>query len=425
MQNGHKLLNGDEDPAGRDLVLSILGANAASLLRLARGHSLCADDAYDAYQRAVEILLRRAARLEPATAAAWMRTVVKHEAMAVRAERQSLLAREEVDLDARPGPGPTEEEQIDRFDRVSTAAEALQSLKPQEVQALVLKAEGHSYREIGDRMGWTYTKVNRLLAEGRASFRDRYEAIASGAECDRWSPDLSRLADGETSVRELVAIRRHLRRCPGCRATLRAYRDAPSGITAVVPLGAVAVAMAGPGPDGPIVGALETLCGGLGWQERLTLGAGKLQAAAEAATSSKLAAVAASTAALAGGGVVVDRVTQHDSAATAAGPPRVEALAAPSPAAPPERASDPQPVAPPVAPEPSATADPAPRRPDPPATPAQPPAPSAGDFGVEAPGSPAHAAASPTAATPPAQPDRPTSHVPAEPAGDPGGEFGP
>ncbi len=437
MQNGHNLFDDDDERAGRDLVLSILGANAASLLRLARGHSLCADDAYDAYQRAVEILLRRAGGLEPATANAWMRTVVKHEAMAVRAERQSLLAREEVDLDARPAPAPSEEEQVERFDRLAAAAEALQSLKPQEVQALVLKAEGHSYREIGERMGWTYTKVNRLLTEGRASFRDRYEAIASGAECERWAPVLSRLADGEATVRELVQVRRHLRRCPGCRATLRAYRDAPSGITAVVPLVAVTGVVSASGPDGAVAGALETLGGGLGWQERVTLGAGKLQAAAEAATSSKVAAVAASTAALAGGGAVVDRVTHHDAAATAAVRARVEALARPAPTPPPERTSDPQPAAPPDAVEPSERPEAtspaaAPPRPAPPTAPAPEPAPRADDFGVEASSSPARAASSPSSSSPsPSSPPAAaprgssTSHAPAEPAGSPGGEFGP
>jgi len=159
MQNGHNL---DKDgDGGRDLALEILGAHARSLLSLARRHSLCADDAHDAYQRAVEILLRRADDLDPASAASWMRTVVKHEAMAVRADRQALLAREEVDLDARPAPSPSEEEQVERFDRLAAAAEALQSLKIGEVQALVLKAEGHSYREIASRMGWTYTNDNR------------------------------------------------------------------------------------------------------------------------------------------------------------------------------------------------------------------------------------------------------------------------
>ena len=39
--------------------------HAASLLRTARRYSLCADDAQDAYQRALEIFVRRADSLDP------------------------------------------------------------------------------------------------------------------------------------------------------------------------------------------------------------------------------------------------------------------------------------------------------------------------------------------------------------------------
>jgi len=427
MQNGRNLHESGDD--GRDLVLEILGAHACSLLSLARRHSLCADDAHDAYQRAVEILLRRAARLERDTAASWMRTVVKHEAMAVRAERQALLAREEPDLDARPAATPSEEEQAERFDRLAAAAEALQSLKAQEVQALVLKAEGHSYREIGELMGWSYTKVNRLLSEGRASFRDRYEAIASGAECERWAPVLSRLCDGETSVRELVAIRRHLRRCPGCRATLRAYVDTPRNVGALVPAAAVAGLAAAPGA-GLFSGLLETIGGSLGLHERVTLAAGKLSAAAEAATSSKLAAVAASTAALAGGGVVVERAVRHEAAPPAAaeadtrpGPrdaaPSAPERVSPAPAAPSPVASDPEPGA--GAPAPAAGSGP--RQPE---APSPAPAPRADDFGVEAGAASAPAASQERAsgAAPAAEP-APAPSSPASGVGDPGGEFAP
>lgn len=424
MQNGHNL---DKDgDGGRDLALEILGVHAGPLLSLARRHSLCADDAHDAYQRAVEILLRRAGDLDPATAASWMRTVVKHEAMAVRADRQALLAREEVDLDARAAPSPSEEEQVERFDRLAAAAEALQSLKVGEVQALVLKAEGHSYREIASRMGWTYTKVNRLISEGRASFRDRYEAIASGAECERWAPVLSRLCDGEARVGELVAVRRHLRRCPGCRATLRGYVEAPGRVAALVPAAAVAGLASAPSAGGLMSGLLETLGGGLGAHERATLLAGKLSAAAEAATSSKLAAVAASTAALAGGGVVVERAVRHETAAPASARERDRAAdrAAPAPS-PPERVAPDAPgdgqsspdAAPPSSAEtrPSTTST----QPAPP-----PPRPRAEDFALEA--APAPSASEARSPDPgPSRSTPPVSHAASPPTGDPGGEFGP
>ena len=52
--------------AADDLVVRTVQQHADSLLRLARRHSLCTDDAYDAYQRGLEIFLKHASRLEPA-----------------------------------------------------------------------------------------------------------------------------------------------------------------------------------------------------------------------------------------------------------------------------------------------------------------------------------------------------------------------
>ena len=51
----------------------------------------------------------------------------------------------------------------------------------QEARALRLQALGYSYREIQQLTGWTYTKVNRCLAEGKASFLRRARAIEEGS----------------------------------------------------------------------------------------------------------------------------------------------------------------------------------------------------------------------------------------------------
>src|ERR1043165_9179625 len=69
------------------LVLDLIAAHADSLLRTARRYSLCADDAQDAYQRGLEILMRHAHRLDADRAAGWLHTVVKHEALAVNRQR--------------------------------------------------------------------------------------------------------------------------------------------------------------------------------------------------------------------------------------------------------------------------------------------------------------------------------------------------
>jgi DNA-directed RNA polymerase specialized sigma24 family protein len=73
--------------AAHDLVVRTVQQHADSLLRLARRHSPCVDDAYDAYQRGLEIFLKHAPRLEAATAHQWLHTVVKRKTHIERSPR--------------------------------------------------------------------------------------------------------------------------------------------------------------------------------------------------------------------------------------------------------------------------------------------------------------------------------------------------
>jgi RNA polymerase sigma factor (sigma-70 family) len=291
---------GDRDD---DLVVETITRHAAALLRTARRHSLCLDDAHDAYQRALEIFVRRAASLRRESVLPWLHTVVKHEAMAVREARQRLVAAEEVDLDAHEGPqGPTLDERVVAFDRTARAAEALARLKPQEVTALWLKAQGLTYQEIAERQSWTYTKVNRCLTEGRKAFLERFAGIESGEECRRWSPVVSALVDGEVSARERRDVRAHLRNCPACRSTVRELRLAGPSLAGVLP-----ASMGGSGDalerlGGFVARVYDALAGGM--HDRAAASVVKLQAAAEAASAGKMAAVAASAAAIATGGAI-------------------------------------------------------------------------------------------------------------------------
>ena len=68
----------------------MVARHGPALLRVANQFSLCHDDALDAYQRALEIYLRRLETVDPATEGAWLRVVVKHEAMAIRSARGGL-----------------------------------------------------------------------------------------------------------------------------------------------------------------------------------------------------------------------------------------------------------------------------------------------------------------------------------------------
>jgi RNA polymerase sigma factor (sigma-70 family) len=155
--------------------LADLGEAEAALRRTARRFSLCADDAEDAYQRAVEILLTRSPPTDPEQLAAWMQVVTRREALRLRRSRERWLhplADEGEDpLIGIACDRPDPHEQLERRERLGEAVRHLNRLKPHERLALVLQAHGYSYAEIRELCGWTYTKVNRCLAEGRARLR--------------------------------------------------------------------------------------------------------------------------------------------------------------------------------------------------------------------------------------------------------------
>jgi RNA polymerase sigma factor (sigma-70 family) len=156
--------------------LSQLASSEAAVRRTARRYSQCADDAEDAYQRAVEILLTRSPPADPRHLAAWMQLVTRREALAVRRSRERLLGPRGEDhgesLDRIACDRPDPQERLERRERAAEAIRLLFELKPQERRALVLQAHGYSYAEICKLCGWTYTKVNRCLAEGRARLRE-------------------------------------------------------------------------------------------------------------------------------------------------------------------------------------------------------------------------------------------------------------
>ncbi|HEX6460007.1 MAG TPA: sigma-70 family RNA polymerase sigma factor [Thermoleophilaceae bacterium] len=261
-------------PAARALV----ERHSGQLIATARRYSLSAEDAEDAYQRGLEILLTRAPSVSEDDLVPWLKTVVKHEAFAIQKQRK----RAELAGDSELASGfvPPTHEQAERFERLRVGIEAMSRLKPQEVRCLLLRAEGYSYRQICDETGFTYTKVNRCLTEGRRRFLDRVAGIESGAECERLAPLLSRLVDGEATAEDMSALRPHLRSCLACRAALRDHRAAPARVAAFAPLLV-------PG----FLHRLGRFFGHLGMQ--------------------KTAAVVAVAGALVGGGAVV--VSSHDS----------------------------------------------------------------------------------------------------------------
>jgi RNA polymerase sigma factor (sigma-70 family) len=217
----------------------------AVLRRTARRYSLCADDADEALQRGLEILLNKAPSEDSRDLVRWTQTVVKHEALAVRAERERTLAGPAATPDE-PGredwvsmlpaevAGPAE--RAERHEAIERSREALATLKPQELRALGLLAEGYSYREIAERTSYSPTKVNRVIAEGRERFRRFLLRREGGARCTELAPLLSAFADDEAAPADVATLREHLRTCAHCRATLRAYRAAPGAAAALLPV---------------------------------------------------------------------------------------------------------------------------------------------------------------------------------------------
>ncbi len=209
-------------PGAEARVSELVSRHERSLMRIAQHWSLCRDDALDAYQRALEIYLRRLDSLDPATEIAWLKVVVKHEALAVRRARIDSVPVEAVDFDGRAAEAqrPVDDLLAGR-ERVRRSAEALRRIKPDEAKALMLKAQGLSYQEIGESLSWTYTKVNRAITEGRARFLKVYAEIEAGEECERFAPTLAALVGGTASADALLQLRPHIRNCATCRATVR------------------------------------------------------------------------------------------------------------------------------------------------------------------------------------------------------------
>jgi RNA polymerase sigma factor (sigma-70 family) len=287
-------------PLARSAATRLIDRHGEAVLATARRYSASREDAEDAYQRGLEILLTKAPDLSDEELLPWLKTVVKHEAFAIWRGRDRVQPVADEGLERAGSTAPPPQEHVESYERLAVGAQAIAQLKPQEVRCLLLRADGLSYKQICETTGWTYTKVNRCLTEGRRRFLDRVAGIESGAECDRLAPLLSALADGEATADDLARLRPHLRSCLACRGVLRAYREIPHRVAELVPL-------AGAEHLDRVPGALARwLDYVVGWiQDRVALVGAKVHAAPEAASATKVAAVAASAAAIAGGAVAL------------------------------------------------------------------------------------------------------------------------
>lgn len=234
-------MGGGTVTAGRKrAAVELVAREESELRRTARRFSLCEDDAEDAYQRALEIVLTKAPSERPRELLRWTKTVVKHEALALRRYRERMLgigsddAGDPVERLATDNAGPGE--RTEQREANARTREALRALKPAELRSLTLLAAGYSYAEIGEMTGYSQTKVNRSLAEGRERFRRLLGSSESGKRCEDLLPLLSAYCDGEADGAAEATVREHLRACAACRSTMRSYRTAPAAAAALAPV---------------------------------------------------------------------------------------------------------------------------------------------------------------------------------------------
>lgn len=293
---------GELNEAATELVLR----HGAMIMRDALKHSATSEDADDAYQRALEILLTKAPSTDPGELVPWLRVVVRNEALDIsRARARSASDTIESIEETMEADGASPVELVERSEAAGTGAEALERLTHDQVHCLLAYAHGHSYGEITDITGFTARKVTRCVIDGRRAFTTHFAAIESGSECERLEPVLQRMADGDSFAH--VEARPHLRNCAGCRATLRAYREAPSRVAVLFPLPLVAAATAA--PTDALPGILDQL-GGVwsGLVDRANVHVTTIQQWFEVGTAKKLGAVTATAAVLTAGGVSADRI---------------------------------------------------------------------------------------------------------------------
>src|SRR4051812_44686011 len=270
------------------IAIDLVRRHGPEIMAVARRHSRTPEDAEDAYQRGLEILLTKAPSTHADDLLPWLKTVVKHEAFALHRARERAgqpTPHEWIPGDASAPP----QDQAERLERLQIGAEALGRLKPQEIRCMLLLAEGHTYKQIQELTGFSYTKVNRCLTEGRRSFMRRVEGIEAGEECERLAPLISALADGEASAKDMAALRPHLRTCLSCRAALRDAREVPARVAALAPIGLFAAGV--PAHGGRFWAPLRHAWDGL--SDRLTSLAVRGQDLVETASAHKLVAAAA------------------------------------------------------------------------------------------------------------------------------------
>src|SRR5687767_4698749 len=95
-----------------------------AVLATARRYSVTREDAEDAYQRGLEILLTRAPAVGEEELLPWLKTVVKHEAFAIWRTRGRAAAVADAELEEARSSAPQPHEEVESYERLRLGAEA-------------------------------------------------------------------------------------------------------------------------------------------------------------------------------------------------------------------------------------------------------------------------------------------------------------
>lgn len=300
----------DETPRGGlspTLVEQFVIEHGNTVLRVARSYSNSAQDADDAYQRTIELMLVKAPEgLSWQQLLSWACTVAKNESlMQARGRRLSVVTDFDEIADALESELPTPAERYEDEELMGQGREVLSQLRPDQARCLLLRADDFSYPEICEKTGFSYAKVNRLLSEGRSAMRNRHELLVSGNDCRRFESVISPYADGEADPATVLAFELHLEHCMGCKATLRDYRGAADRVAGVLPIGLLVTVSGGRNIFGRIGDQFQSAYASV--QERLFGHAAAGQQSAEIATAKKIVVVAAIGGSLIAGGAAIEK----------------------------------------------------------------------------------------------------------------------
>jgi DNA-directed RNA polymerase specialized sigma24 family protein len=173
--------NDDKSPTRSKILEALLAEHSGTLRRQAIRHSQRPEGAEEALQDACVQFLAHFDGETLEHALPWMLLTTKRCAWAIAQVEKRTPAERLAPTDC---ADRAEQRWTVRDERPETAAFAerraehaetvrrLERLKPDERTALILLGLGCSYGEIGELRGWTYTKVNRCVREGREALRE-------------------------------------------------------------------------------------------------------------------------------------------------------------------------------------------------------------------------------------------------------------